>query len=102
MAVGADSIYGLNMLRHGATGRLFAGVQAPSRVGRSYADSGSVIRRLDAVASRALIGLATQTPQLPGIATGCVIDIDDTVKGVYGPGKQGAEFGYIKIRGLNA
>ena len=37
-----------------------------------------------------------------GMAAGAVIDIDDTVKAVYGPGKQGAQFGNTKIRGLNA
>ena len=31
-----------------------------------------------------------------------MIDIDDTVKPVFGAGKQAAEFGYTKVRGLNA
>ena len=51
------------------------------------------------MASRALLGWVEQARLLPGLDQGAVIDIDDTVKAVYGPGKQGAQFGYTKIRG---
>jgi hypothetical protein len=103
MAAGADSIDDLNMLRHGATGRLFTGIKAPSTLGtflRGF--TFGHVRQLDAVASRALLGWVEQARLLPGLDQGAVIDIDDTVKAVYGPGKQGAQFGYTKIRGLNA
>ena len=103
MAAGADSIDDLDMLRHGATGRLFTGIKAPSTLGtflRGF--TFGHVRQLDAVASRALLGWVEQARLLPGLDQGAVIDIDDTVKAVYGPGKQGAQFGYTKIRGLNA
>jgi hypothetical protein len=61
------------------------------------------VRQLDAVASRTFIGLSKQHPDLLAeINAGCVIDIDDTLKPVYGAAKQGAEFGYTGHRGLNA
>jgi hypothetical protein len=103
MAAGADSIDDLDVLRRAGAGRVFTGVRAPSTLGtflRGF--TFGHVRQLDAVAARVLTGLAEQVPLLPGIQTGCLIDIDDTVKDVYGPGKQGAEFGYTKIRGLNA
>ena len=103
MAAGADSIDDLDVLRHAGAARLFDGVRAPSTLGtflRGF--TFGHVRQLDAVAARTLTGLAQAAPLLPGIETGCLIDIDDTVKGVYGPGKQGAQFGYTKIRGLNA
>ncbi len=103
MAAGADSIDDLDVVRHAAVGKVFSGTRAPSTLGtflRSF--TFGHVRQLDAVAGRTLAGLTTTAGVLPGIADGAVIDIDDTVTGVYGPGKQGAEFGYTKIRGLNA
>jgi hypothetical protein len=103
MAAGADSIDDLDVLRHAGAARMFDGVRAPSTLGtflRGF--TFGHVRQLDAVAARTLTGLAERVPLLPGIEQGCLIDIDDTVKGVYGPGKQGAQFGYTKIRGLNA
>ncbi len=103
MAAGADSIDDLDVLRRAGAGRVFTGVRAPSTLGtflRGF--SFGHVRQLDAVAARVLAGLADTAPLLPGIHDGCVIDIDDTVKPVFGPGKQGAQFGYTKIRGLNA
>ena len=41
MAAGADSITDLDLLRHGATPRLFTGIRAPRRSARSYAGSPS-------------------------------------------------------------
>ncbi|MEI2716398.1 MAG: IS1380 family transposase [Candidatus Nanopelagicales bacterium] len=78
-------------------------IKAPSTIGtflRGF--TFGHVRQLDAVASRTLIGLAQATPVLPGIGSGCVIDIDDTVKPVFGARKQGSQFGYTKVRGLNA
>lgn len=103
MAAGADSIDDMDMLRRAGAARVFTGVRAPSTLGsflRGF--TFGHVRQLDAVAARALTGLAQTAPLLPGIQDTCLIDIDDTVKGVYGPGKQGAEFGYTKVRGLNA
>lgn len=103
MCAGADSIDDLDVLRHGAMGRVFTGVKAPSTIGtflRGF--TFGHVRQLDAVAARTLIGLADATPLLPGIERECVVDIDDTVKPVFGAAKQGAQFGYTKVRGLNA
>jgi hypothetical protein len=93
----------MDVLRQGGAAKIFAGVRAPSTLGtflRGF--SFGHVRQLDAVAARTLAGLTEVAPLVPGIEQGCVIDIDDTVKGVYGPGKQGAQFGYTKVRGLNA
>jgi hypothetical protein len=103
MAAGADSIDDLDLLRRAGAARVFTGVRAPSTLGtflRGF--TFGHVRQLDAVAARTLAALAAQVPLLPGIQTDCLIDIDDTVKDVYGPAKQGAEFGYTKVRGLNA
>jgi Transposase DDE domain group 1 len=103
MVAGADSIDDLGVLRHGAMGKLFDDVRAPSTLGtflRGF--TFGHVRQLDAVASRTLIGLGGQTPVLAGIGDGCWIDIDDTVDRVYGVAKQGAAFGYTRVRGLNA
>ncbi len=59
MVAGADSIDDMALLRHGALGRLFTGVRAPSTLGtflRSF--TFGHVRQLDAVASRLLINLA--------------------------------------------
>lgn len=103
MTAGADCIDDVDVLRHGAMSRLFTGVKAPSTIGTFLrAFTFRHVRQLDAVAARVLVGLADATPLLPGIGSGCVVDIDDTVKPVFGAAKQGAQFGYTKVRGLNA
>ncbi len=58
MVAGADSIDDMDLLRHGAMSRLFAGVRAPSTLGtflRTF--TFGHVRQLDAVASRLLINL---------------------------------------------
>jgi hypothetical protein len=94
----------MRLLRHGAMGRLFDQPYAPSTLGsflRAFAFGH--VRQLDAVASRLLAGLAARTPLLAGLGDGLVcVDIDDTVIEVHGYAKQGAGFGYNKVRGLNA
>lgn len=104
MAAGADSIDDLNLLRHGGMGQVFTGVYAPSTLG-SFLRAFTIghVRQLDAVASRFLAGLAAGTPVLAGIdGPDVMIDIDDTVKEVYGHAKQGVEVGYTRTRGLDA
>jgi hypothetical protein len=59
------------------------------------------VRQLDAVASRFLAGLAARSPLLPGEGP-VLVDVDDTIVEVHGYAKQGAEFGYSRVRGLNA
>lgn len=65
MLVGADSIDDLDVLRHGAMPKLFAGVRAPSTLGtflRSFTHGH--VKQLHAVASRLLTGLAQRVPGL--------------------------------------
>ena len=105
MVAGADSIDDMALLRHGGMGRVFARAYAPSTLGsflRSF--SFGHVRQLDAVASRFLTNLAAQAPQVVGDGTGgrVLVDVDDTIIEVHGHAKQGAGFGYSKVRGLNA
>jgi hypothetical protein len=103
MVAGADSIDDMGLLRHGALGRVMAGVRAPSTLGtflRSF--TLGHVRQLDAVAARLLAGLADCTPVLAGADELAYIDIDDTVRQTYGYAKQGAGRGYTGVKGLNA
>ena len=105
MLAGADSIDDLDLLRHGGMNRLFAGVRAPSTLGtflRSFTHGH--VQQLDKAGGGLLAGLADRVPgllaggEVDGIA---FIDVDDTVREVHGYAKQGAAFGYSKVRGLN-
>lgn len=103
MMAGADSIDDLDVLRHGAMGKLFRGVRAPSTLGtflRSFRFAH--VRQLDAVAARTLCRLADRVPGLLPDSQIVWLDVDDTIKPVYGRSKQGAEHGYTRVRGLNA
>ena len=110
MAVGADSIDDMDLLRHGAMPDLFGGIRAPSTLGshlRSFTLGN--VRQLEVV-NRLLLGeLARRAPLLPGREQLAFVDIDAMQKRVYGRRKQGAAFGHTKIqgksllvRGLNA
>ena len=102
MLTGGDSIDDLDAIRHGALPTLFAGIRAPSTVGtflRGFTLGN--VRQLDAVARRTLIGLAAATPLLPGADSYALLDVDSTVNRVYGYAKQGAEYGYTRVRGLH-
>jgi hypothetical protein len=60
------------------------------------------VRQLDAVASRFLAALAGRTPMLAAAGDALVlVDIDDSIIEVHGYAKQGASFGYTRVRGLN-
>ena len=105
MAASADSIDNMALLRHGGMGRVFARAYAPSTRGsflRSF--TFGHVRQLDAVASRFLTNLATHAPQVTGDGTNgrVLVDVDDTIIQVHRYAKQGAGFGYSKVRGLNA
>ena len=103
MVAGADSIDDMAILRHGGMRRVFDACYAPSTLGsflRKF--SFGHVRQLDAVASRTLIGLAQQAPLLPGIDDYALADMDDSIIEVHGYAKQGAGFGYTKVRGLNS
>jgi hypothetical protein len=100
MAAGADSIEDLGLLRHGAMGRLFGGVRAPSTLGshlRAY--TWGHAGQLEKAARLFLAGLARRAPLLPGGQVLAFVDIDSSQKRVFGYKKQGARFGYAKIAG---
>src|SRR4051794_2101289 len=103
MVAGADSIDDMDLLRHGAMGRLFTGIRAPSTLGtflRLF--TFGHVRQLDAVAAGLLARLAAATPVLPDAREVVLVDLDDTVRQTYGYAKQGAGRGYTGIKGLNA
>jgi len=106
MVAGADSIDDMALLRHGAMSRLFDQPYAPSTLGSFLrAMSFGHVRQLDAVASRFLTALAGRTGLLAGTDAGVdglvLLDIDDSIIEVHGHAKQGASFGYTRVRGLN-
>jgi hypothetical protein len=116
MVAGADSIDDMALLRHGGMGRVFTGAYAPSTLGsflRCF--TFGHIRQLDAVASRFLLSLAglaglftADVGAGTGTGTGIeieqysLLDVDDTLIEVHGYAKQGAGFGYTRVRGINA
>ena len=124
MVAGADSIDDMAMLRHGGMARLFTAAYAPSTLGQFLrAFTFGHVRQLDAVAARFLLALAGLTRLLTGpggdgaepdtattspsntsdTAGGyALLDVDDTIIEVHGHQKQGAGFGYSRVRGLNA
>ena len=103
MVAGADSIADMDVLRHGAMGRIFDGIRAPSTLGTFLrAFTFGHVRQLDAVAARVLAGLAGATPIIDPAAAVTYVDIDDTVRATHGYAKQGAGYGYTKVKGLNA
>lgn len=119
MLAGADSIDDMAVLRHGGMNKVFASAYAPSTLGSFLrAFTFGHVRQLDAVAARFLLALAAQTrllgpdaEQATAPSTGttssttggyALVDVDDTIIEVHGHQKQGAGFGYSKVRGLNA
>ena len=111
MVAGADSIDDMALLRHGGMSRLFSRIYAPSTLGSFLrAFRFGHVRQLDAIAARFLLAVAGLTslfgrhpaPPAAGERRGYVfVDVDDTVVQVHGHAKQGAGFGYNKVRGLN-
>jgi hypothetical protein len=104
MVAGADSIEDMDLLRHGGMDRIFGGVRAPSTLGtflRSF--TFGHVRQLDAVAAGVLVELAQRTPLIAAAADQvCFVDVDDTIRATYGYAKQGAGYGYSKVKGINA
>ncbi len=102
MLAGGDSIDDTALLRAGATSALFDTTRAPSTIGswlRGF--KWCNVRQLDAV-SRELLGRLWQVGAGPADLAGpLMIDLDSTICEVYGRGKQGAAFGYTKVRGYH-
>lgn len=103
MVAGADSIDDMDLLRHGGMGLLFDGIRAPSTLGtflRSF--TFGHVRQLDSTAAGMLAGLAERAPLLPDAGQITFVDVDDTMRATYGHAKQGAGYGYNKVKGINA
>ena len=110
MVAGADTLDGMDLLRHGAIPATFGGIRAPSTLGsflRAF-DHGNV-RQLAAVHRRLLPRLVAHAGLLAGADSLAFVDVDSVQRRVYGASKQGAAFGHAKIasksllvRGLNA
>lgn len=102
MCAGADSIDDADLLRTGGLHRLFDGIYAPSTLGsflRSFTHGH--VRQLQAAARRFTANLIGHAGLVPAGEPVVFLDIDSKVKQVYGPGKQGASFGYTHVRGLH-
>ncbi|MFD4247839.1 IS1380 family transposase [Streptomyces sp. NPDC058525] len=102
MVAGADSIDDLDVLRHGGLAKLFGGVRAPSTLGTFLrAFTWGHVRQLESATRAFVCNLAAHTGFVPTGDEVVFVDIDSKVKQVYGSAKQGASFGYTKVRGLH-
>jgi hypothetical protein len=102
LLAGGDSIDDVAALRAGANERVFTDTRAPSTIGSWLrAFRWHNVRQLDAV-SRHLLRRLWAAGAGPGdLAAPMSIDIDSTIVQVYGRSKQGAAFGYTKVRGYH-
>jgi hypothetical protein len=100
MLLGADSIDDCDLLRSGRTRRLLGGwVAAPSTLGTFLrAFTFGHVRQLDRVLGEALTR-SWQAGAGPGEER-LVVDVDSFIGEVYGQ-KQGAAFGYSRVRGYH-
>jgi hypothetical protein len=101
MALGADCIDDCEVLRSGRTADVVGHrVMAPSTLGTFLrAFTFGHVRQLDRV-----LGQALQRAWAAGAGPGdqrLVIDVDSFVGEVFGPKKQGAAFGYTRVRGYH-
>jgi hypothetical protein len=101
MLLGADSIDDCDLLRSGRTRRLLGGwVAAPSTLGTFLrAFTFGHVRQLDRLLGEALVR-AWRAGAGPG-KDRLVIDVDSFVGEVHGYHKQGATFGYTRVRGYH-
>ena len=101
MALGADCIDDVDVLRAGRTADLLGHrVLAPSTIGtflRSF--TFGHVRQLDRLLGEAL-GRAWTAGAGPG-SNRLVVDVDSFVGEVFGTAKQGAAFGYTRVRGYH-
>ena len=101
LVAGADCIDDAQMLRSGATARVLGhDVMAPSTIGtwlRSF--TFGHVRQLDRLTERLLAG-AWAAGAGPGHDE-LVIDVDSTICQTHGYAKQGATFGYTRVRGYH-
>ncbi len=102
MLAGGDSIDDVAVLRAGAAPELFNATRAPSTVGSWLrAHKWSNVRQYDAI-SRELLGRLWAAGAGPAdLGAPLTIDLDSTIVEVQGRKKQGAAFGYTKVRGYH-
>ena len=100
MAVGADCIEDLDVIRAGGMKQIFGGVYACATLGQLLREftHGHTLQ-LASVARAHLVNLVGCTDLLPGIEQRAFIDIDSLLRPVYGNHKQGASYGHTKIAG---
>src|SRR5215218_5549569 len=101
MALGADCIDDCDILRAGRTGQVLGHrVMAPSTLGTFLrAFTFGHVRQLDRV-----LGETLQRAWVAGAGPGdgrLVVDVDSFVGETFGPTKQGAAFGYTRVRGYH-
>ena len=102
MLAGGDSIDDVDVLRAGAAPELFDDTRAPSTIGTWLrAFKWSNVRQLDAVARETLVRGWAAGLGPADLAAPLTIDIDSSVCQTYGVKKQGAKFGYTKVRGYH-
>jgi hypothetical protein len=101
MALGADCIDDCDVLRSGRTADVLGHrVMAPSTLGTFLrAFTFGHVRQLDRVLDQAL-GRAWGAGAGPGEGR-LVVDVDSFVGETFGPRKQGAAFGYTRVRGYH-
>jgi hypothetical protein len=78
MVAGADTIDGMDRLRHGAMGRAFAGIRAPSTLGSFLrVFTHGHVQQLAAVCRKVLPALTSHALLLPGADAIAYVDVDD-------------------------
>ena len=102
MLAGGDSIDDVAVMRSGATPSLFDATRAPSTIGTWLrAHKWSNVRQLDAVSRELLARLWAAGAGPADLSGPLTIDLDSTIVEVQGRHKQGAAFGYTKVRGYH-
>jgi hypothetical protein len=101
MLLDGDSVADTALLQAGATGELFDQLRAPSTIGSWLRSFRAGVRELDAVSRELLARLWAAGAGPVDPAGPLVFDLDSTICPVYGRGKQGAGFGYTKVRGYH-
>jgi hypothetical protein len=102
MLAGGDSIDDTGLLRAGALPVLFDVTRAPSTIGTWLRDfKWHNVRQLDAVSRELLVRLWAAGAGPADLGAAMTIDVDSTIVPVFGRGKQGAAFGYTKVRGYH-
>ena len=102
MLAGGDSIDDTALLRAGALPLLFDDTRAPSTIGTWLRDfKWHNVRQLDAVSRELLVRLWAAGAGPADLGAAMTIDVDSTIVPVFGRGKQGAAFGYTKVRGYH-